>query len=128
MRTRLIVPIVGTFLLAGCAVSPFNALNDDQRIDIRDNSSEYQQLVLADLTVDESEYRQSVDDWRGCVSEAGAEPTEIVVNGTELGFDYSVERDTEAQVEAINHKTDSCRAEFYDAIGRVWVSQGTALS
>ena len=124
----LVVPIVGILLLAGCSVSPFNVLNDDQRVELRDSSSEYQQQALADLYVDEAEYRQSVDDWRQCVVESGAEPSEIVARGNELSFDYSVQRDTETEVAMINLKTDSCLTEYFDAIGRVWVSQGTELN
>ncbi|MGO4104748.1 hypothetical protein AB4Y63_12400 [Leifsonia sp. YAF41] len=123
-----VVPIVGILLLAGCSVSPFDVLNDDQRVDLRNSSSEYQQQVLADLYVDEAEYRQSVDDWRQCVVEAGADPTEIVANGNNLSFSYSIERDTEAQVATISVQADSCLAEYHEAIGRVWVSQGTELN
>lgn len=128
MRMGFVMPIIGILLLAGCSVSPFNVLNDDQRIELRDSSSEYQQQVLADLYVDEAEYRQSVDDWRQCVVEAGAEPTEIVERGNELSFDFSAERDTEAQLATISVQADSCLTEYHDAIGRVWVSQGTELN
>jgi len=128
MRMGFVVPIVGILLLAGCSVSPFDVLNDDQRVELRDSSSEYQQKVLADLYVDETEYRQSVDDWRQCVVEAGAGPTEVVARGNSLGFDYSIERETETQVATISGQADSCLIEYHEAIGRVWVSQGTELN
>ncbi len=116
-------------LLSGCAVTPWNALNDDERRDLRDNSSEYQQDVLADLHVTESEYRQSVNDYRDCVQEAGADASEVrATQGTELGFEYSFHAATEADGDVTQRAADACLIEYHDAIGRVWVSQGTALT
>jgi hypothetical protein len=116
------------FLLAGCSVSPFNTLDDDQRRELRDGASAYQQLVLTDLHVDEAEYRQSIDDWYGCVTSAGADASELVQRGDELSFDYSIEAATEAMLATTQAAADACLPEYYDAIGRVWVSQGTKLT
>ncbi|TFD45174.1 hypothetical protein E3T55_19340 [Cryobacterium frigoriphilum] len=122
------IPFLAVALLAGCSVSPFNVLTDDQRTELRDGSSDYQQQVLSDLVVDEAEYRLSVDDWYECVVSAGADPSEIAQTGNSLSFDYSIERATESQVNAIGRVADACLLEYHDAIGRVWVSQGTDLS
>jgi hypothetical protein len=116
------------FLLAGCSVSPFNTLDDDQRRELRDGASAYQQLVLTDLHVDEAEYRQSIDDWHDCVTSAGADASELVQRGDELSFDYSIEAATEAMLATTQAAADACLPGYYDAIGRVWVSQGTKLT
>jgi hypothetical protein len=129
MRTLALVPVLGAItLLAGCSVSPFNVLSDDQRTELRDGSSSYQQDVLADLVVDEVEYRQAMADWHGCVGSAGAEPSEVVQTGNQLGFDYSIEAPTDTERVRIQTSADACLPEHFDAIGRVWVSQGTTLS
>ena len=127
MRRALLVPVAAVLLLAGCSVSPFNGLTDDQRTELRDGASEYQQLVLADLYVDEAEYRQSVDDWHGCVGAAGAEASPIAHSGNQLSFDYSIEAPNDTELAAIQTVADACLPEYSDAIGRVWVSQGTQL-
>jgi hypothetical protein len=84
--------------------------------------------VLDDLIVSESEYRQSVEDWRDCVVSAGAVAAEIAEKDDTLGFGYTVERPTEAESNAITLTADACLTDFHDAIGRVWVSQGTELT
>jgi hypothetical protein len=129
MRTWALVPVLGAIvLLAGCSVSPFNVLSDEQRIDLRDGASAYQQEVLADLVVDEAEYRQAMSDWHGCVASAGAEASEITQNGQQLGFEYSVEAANEDALALIQAPADACLPEYFDVISRVWVSQETKLS
>ena len=129
MRALALVPVLSTVpLLAGCSVSPFNVLSDDQRTELRDGSSSYQQDVLADLVVDEVEYRQAMADWHGCVTSAGADPSDVAQTGNQLGFDYSIEAPTETELATIQTSADACLPEYFDAIGRVWVSQGTKLS
>ena len=124
----LLAASVTLLALSGCSVSPLNALTDDQRGELRDDASMYQQLVLSDLYVDETEYRQSVDDWHDCVTSAGADASEIGQRGNQLSFDYSIEAPTDAMLATTQTAADACLPEFYDAIGRVWVSQGTKLT
>lgn len=129
MRAWPFVPVLGVIaLLAGCSVSPFNVLSDEQRIDLRDGASAYQQEVLADLIVDETEYRQAAEDWHSCVSSSGADPSDVTTDGIQLAFDYTIEAATGSAVASIQTVADACLPEYFDAIGRVWVSQGTKLS
>jgi len=129
MRTLTLVPVLGAIaLLAGCSVQPLNALGDQQRIELRDGSSAYQQDILADLFVDEVEYRQAMADWHSCVGAAGADPSDVEPDGNQLGFDYSIEAPTDTDLAAIQTIADACLPEYFDAIGRVWVSQGTKLT
>lgn len=129
MRRALLIPVlVAIALLAGCSVLPVNVLTEDQRIELRDAASQYQQLVLADLFVDEAEYRQAMNDWHSCVGSAGAEPSAVKQDGNQLGFDFSIEAPTDTEVAAIHASADICLPEYFDAIGRVWVSQDTKLT
>ena len=125
MLVGCVLPLVAVVLLAGCSLK---ALNDTQRAELRDGTSGYQQRVLEDLIVSESEYRQSVVDWRECVLASGAAASEIEENDNTLSFGYTVERPTEAELNAINLAADACLTDYHDAIGRVWVSQGAELT
>ncbi|WP_130178207.1 hypothetical protein [Cryobacterium sp. SO1] len=128
MRLWALIPALGVVaLLAGCSVSPFNVLSDEQRIDLRDGASAYQQEVLADLVVDETEYRQAADDWHRCLNSSGAEPSAVTTNGIELTVDYTIEAATDVAVASIQTVADACLPEYFDAVGRVWVSQGIRL-
>ncbi|WP_167041124.1 hypothetical protein [Salinibacterium sp. ZJ454] len=63
------------------------------------------------------------------MQEAGADASEVQpTHGTELGFEYSFHAATEADGDVIQRATDACLIGYHDAIGRVWVSQGTALT
>ena len=129
MRAWAFVPVLGVIaLLAGCSVSPFNMLSDEQRIDLRDGANAYQQEVLADLVVDETEYRQAAEDWHSCVSSSGAEPSDVTQKGNELTFDVTIQAATDMAVASVQTVAHACLPQYFDAIGRVWVSQGSTLS
>jgi hypothetical protein len=62
------------------------------------------------------------------LAEAGAIPDEITSDGRSLGFEYRYSAPTTHGVDTITRDTEACIPEFIDAVGRIWVSQGTRLT
>lgn len=106
----------------------WNYFDEDQKRDLRDGASEYQQALLSDLHVTEDEYRQAVEDHKDCVSAAGAIPDEIMADGRNLSFEYSVTAPTTREVDSTMRDADACIPEYVDTVGRIWISQGTPLT
>jgi len=129
VRPAVAPAVLAVLLLTGCSVEPWNYLDEDQKRDLRDNTSAYQQAVLEDLQVTEDEYRQAVEDQRDCVAAAGANADEISsADRRNLSFAYSFTAATEREAEVIQRTTDTCLHEFVDTVGRIWASQGTRLT
>ncbi|PXA70772.1 hypothetical protein [Cryobacterium arcticum] len=54
--------------------------------------------------------------------------SQLTARGNQLGFDYSIAATDDTALAAIQTVADACLLEFYDAVGRVWVSQATKLT
>jgi hypothetical protein len=74
--------------LAGCLMPP--SFTEEEKRELRDSASAYQQDVLEDLVVTESEYRDAVDRTRSCVQDKGWGVGPIEKHdGNQLGFTAS---------------------------------------
>ena len=106
--------------MAGCSSGPTEVFVSPEISYI----SEYQSQILADGRVTEDEYRQAVLTERDCVTEAGYETSEIIVDGRQMGFetsaDYSNEADPEAADQEFLELTNNCSLEYTHTIGFVF--------
>jgi hypothetical protein len=120
--SRFISASCTAFLLTGCAMAFFS---EDEKLEMRDSASEYQQAVLEDLVVTEAEYRDAVDAARTCIQDAGwgVGPIERQ-HGNQLGFQSSYSGDAPPADEAMQ----ACNDEFMTQIGPIWVSQRMKLT
>ncbi|WP_394253052.1 hypothetical protein [Arthrobacter pityocampae] len=112
-----------SLVLAGCSVPP--SFTEAEKRELRDSASAYQQDVLEDLVVTESEYRDAVDRTRSCVQDKGWGVGPIEKHdGNQLGFTSSSTGG--------NHPDDkemrACYSEFLDPVVHVWLSQRDSLT
>jgi hypothetical protein len=111
------------FLLAGCAIAP--SFSQDEKRQMRDSASVYQQAVLEDLVVTESEYRDAVDATRDCVQDKGWGVGPLTEqDGNQLGFQSSYSGDAPPA----NEEMQACNNEFVSQVGPIWVSQRAPLT
>lgn len=108
-------------ILTGCA----NYLSENEKREMREASSEYQQVALEDLQVSEAEYRDAVDKTHSCVKDKGFGVGPIVLSdGDQLGFTSS----SNGSDGPSSDEMEACYAEYLNQIGRIWVSQGNSLT
>lgn len=101
------------------------SFSKEEKLELRDASSVYQQDVLEDLVVTESEYRDAVDRTRSCVQDKGWGVGPIEKHdGNQLGFQSSYTGDDEPTDEEMR----VCYSEFLDPVARLWVSQRKPLT
>ncbi|MFJ6002957.1 hypothetical protein [Arthrobacter sp. NPDC092385] len=123
-RPIFVAGIMGcTALLAGCAIAP--SFSEDEKLDMRDSTSEYQRAVLEDLIVTETEYRDAVDATRLCLQDRGwgVGPLEQQ-DGDQLGFTSSYSGESGPPDEDMQ----ACNEEFMTQVAPIWVSQRTPLT
>lgn len=115
------VALFALTVIAGCSSGPTEVYVSPEI----DSISEYQSQILVDGLVTEDEYRQAVLAERDCVTEAGYETSEIIVDGRQMGFessaDYSNEADPEAADQEFLELTNNCSLEYTHTIGFVLV-------
>ncbi|OUM43459.1 hypothetical protein [Arthrobacter sedimenti] len=110
-------------LLAGCAIAP--SFSQDEKREMRDSTSGYQQAVLEDLVVTEAEYRNAVDAIRDCVQDKGWDVGPLTEqDGNQLGFQSSYSGDAPPA----NEEMQACENEFMAQVGPIWVSQRVPLT
>lgn len=122
-RSRLTAASCATLLLTGCAIAP--SFTDGEKREMRETTSDYQQAVLEDLVVTETEYRDAVDELRSCVQDKGwgVGPLEEH-DGNQLGFQSSYGGENAPS----NEDGQACDDEFMTQVGPIWVSQRTPLT
>ncbi|WP_104117694.1 hypothetical protein [Arthrobacter sp. B1805] len=110
-------------MLSGCAIAP--SFSEDRKREMRDSASSYQQAVLKDLVVTETEYRDAIDAARTCIQDAGwgVGPIELQ-DGNQLGFTSSYSGDAPPADDVMQ----ACYDEFMMPVGSIWVSQRTKLT
>ncbi len=124
-HTAAVAGVIGcsALLLAGCASAP--SFSEDEKQQMRDSASGYQQAVLEDLVVTEAEYRDAVDATRGCLQDKGFGVGPLVEqNGNQLGFQSSYSGDGPPSDQIMQ----ACDDEFMTEIGPIWVSQRMPLT
>jgi hypothetical protein len=110
-------------LLAGCAITP--SFSEEEKRQMRDNTSAYQQVVLEDLVVTETEYRDAVDATRDCLRDKGWGVGPLTEqDGNQFGFQSSYSGDAPPA----NEEMQACENEFMAQVGPIWVSQRTPLT
>lgn len=123
-RRILVAGVLGTTLaLGGCSLPP--SFSEDEKREMRDSASGYQQAVLEDLVVTETEYRDAIDATRACLQDKGfgVGPT-TEQDGNQLGFESSYSGEGPPS----NRIMRACDEEFMTAVGPIWVSQQTLLT
>lgn len=115
--------VVPALLLVGCTY--VQSLSEDEKIEMRDATSEYQRAVLEDLVVTETEYREAIDAQRACIVEEkgwGVDPIEQ--NGNQLGFQSSYSGPSGPADDRFRF----CLDEYMSEIGPIWASQRELLT
>lgn len=122
-RFTAAVVVVGTaFFLPGC--SYVQSLSEDEKIEMRENTSEYQRAVLDDLAVTETEYRDAIDAQRECIQAAGWGVDVLEQKGNQLGFQTSYSGPTAPD----DDKRKACANEYISEVGAIWASQREPLT
>lgn len=113
---------IAVLVLTGCTFAP--SFSEDEKLDMRDSTSGYQQAVLQDLVVTETEYREAVDATRTCLQDKGSGVGTIEQDGQQLGFTSSYSGENGPS----NEDMQACNDEYMAQIGPTWVSQRAQLT
>jgi hypothetical protein len=110
-------------LPVGCSFAP--SFSENEKIGMRDTTSQYQRVVLKDLVVTEAEYRRAVNATRDCLQDEGFGVGPMTEqDGNQLGFQSSYGGHGRPSDQIMK----ACDEGFLTEVGPIWVSQRTPLT